>query len=103
MKYKSNFYFTEYLLEQEKKGRYITAFVFAFSASYSLITLTVFQYRQVQKTTGNMDTALWLTAITFLTVGYGDVSPDTSCGKVVCLFTGLMVRNLRRDTQHLSG
>ncbi|XP_023836135.2 small conductance calcium-activated potassium channel protein 1 [Salvelinus sp. IW2-2015] len=37
-----------------------------------------------------MDTALWLIAITFLTVGYGDVSPKTSCGKVVCLFTGVM-------------
>lgn len=38
-----------------------------------------------------MDTALWLVAITFLTVGYGDVSPKTTCGKAVCLFTGVMV------------
>lgn len=38
-----------------------------------------------------MDVALWLIAITFLTVGYGDVSPNTSCGKAVCLFTGVMV------------
>uniref|UniRef100_A0A3P9ITS3 Intermediate conductance calcium-activated potassium channel protein 4 n=1 Tax=Oryzias latipes TaxID=8090 RepID=A0A3P9ITS3_ORYLA len=36
------------------------------------------------------DTALWLIAITFLTVGYGDVAPKTSCGKGVCLFTGVM-------------
>jgi hypothetical protein len=48
-------------------------------------------YRQTQEETGRMDTALWLIAITFLTVGYGDVSPKTSCGKVVCLFTGVMV------------
>uniref|UniRef100_A0A8C2EBC3 Potassium intermediate/small conductance calcium-activated channel, subfamily N, member 4 n=1 Tax=Cyprinus carpio TaxID=7962 RepID=A0A8C2EBC3_CYPCA len=46
--------------------------------------------RQQQVETGGMDTALWLIAITFLTVGYGDVSPHTSCGKVVCLFTGVM-------------
>ncbi|KAM9723406.1 intermediate conductance calcium-activated potassium channel protein 4 isoform 2-T2 [Menidia menidia] len=46
--------------------------------------------RQTQATTGHMDTALWLIAITFLTVGYGDVSPNTSCGKAVCLFTGVM-------------
>lgn len=38
-----------------------------------------------------MDVALWLIAITFLTVGYGDVSPNTSCGKAVCLLTGVMV------------
>ncbi|XP_062394888.1 intermediate conductance calcium-activated potassium channel protein 4 [Sardina pilchardus] len=60
--------------------------LFWFLASW---TLTLCE-RQMQKTAGNMDTALWLTAITFLTVGYGDVSPVTSCGKVVCLFTGLM-------------
>ncbi|KAI3360907.1 hypothetical protein L3Q82_013118 [Scortum barcoo] len=42
------------------------------------------------QSTGHMDTALWLIAITFLTVGYGDVAPSTSCGKVVCLFTGVM-------------
>ncbi|XP_076826264.1 intermediate conductance calcium-activated potassium channel protein 4 isoform X2 [Brachyhypopomus gauderio] len=46
--------------------------------------------RQLQVVTGDMGIALWLIAITFLTVGYGDVSPKTSCGKVVCLFTGVM-------------
>ncbi|XP_026227515.1 intermediate conductance calcium-activated potassium channel protein 4 isoform X5 [Anabas testudineus] len=49
--------------------------------------------RQRQVSTGHMDTALWLIAITFLTVGYGDVSPITSCGKAVCLFTGVMIRH----------
>ncbi|KAJ6663600.1 hypothetical protein lerEdw1_009679 [Lerista edwardsae] len=33
---------------------------------------------------------LWLIPITFLTIGYGDVVPETMCGKVVCLFTGVM-------------
>ncbi|XP_035480793.2 intermediate conductance calcium-activated potassium channel protein 4 isoform X4 [Scophthalmus maximus] len=46
--------------------------------------------RQTQASTGHMDTSLWLIAITFLTVGYGDVAPTTSCGKAVCLFTGVM-------------
>ncbi|XP_026769373.1 intermediate conductance calcium-activated potassium channel protein 4 isoform X2 [Pangasianodon hypophthalmus] len=49
--------------------------------------------RQAQVETGGMGTALWLIAITFLTVGYGDVSPSTTCGKVVCLFAGVMIRN----------
>lgn len=48
-------------------------------------------YRKTSEPTGHMDVALWLIAITFLTVGYGDVSPNTSCGKAVCLFTGVMV------------
>lgn len=48
-----------------------------------------------------MDTALWLVAITFLTVGYGDVSPQTTCGKAVCLFTGVMVivLSVERNTE----
>ncbi|XP_056123719.1 intermediate conductance calcium-activated potassium channel protein 4 isoform X2 [Rhinichthys klamathensis goyatoka] len=53
--------------------------------------------RQKQVETGGMDTALWLIAITFLTVGYGDVSPHTSCGKLVCLFTGVMIRHAAAD------
>uniref|UniRef100_A0A8C9Z887 Potassium calcium-activated channel subfamily N member 4 n=1 Tax=Sander lucioperca TaxID=283035 RepID=A0A8C9Z887_SANLU len=46
--------------------------------------------RQTKEMTGRMDTAMWLIAITFLTVGYGDVAPKTSCGKAVCVFTGVM-------------
>ncbi|XP_077382912.1 intermediate conductance calcium-activated potassium channel protein 4 isoform X2 [Festucalex cinctus] len=46
--------------------------------------------RQTAGSTDHMETALWLIAITFLTVGYGDVAPKTRCGKSVCLFTGVM-------------
>ncbi|KAK7926294.1 hypothetical protein WMY93_008604 [Mugilogobius chulae] len=46
--------------------------------------------RQTRAAADHMNTALWLIAITFLTVGYGDVSPNTGCGKVVCLLTGVM-------------
>ncbi|KAG5271043.1 hypothetical protein AALO_G00175220 [Alosa alosa] len=83
-----SFRFLLKVLMNKYPARTLLVFIllFWFLASW---TLTLCE-RQMQKTAGNMDTALWLTAITFLTVGYGDVSPVTSCGKVVCLFTGLM-------------
>ncbi|XP_053307670.1 intermediate conductance calcium-activated potassium channel protein 4 [Spea bombifrons] len=34
--------------------------------------------------------AMWLIPITFLTIGYGDLVPYTVCGKMVCLWTGVM-------------
>lgn len=40
--------------------------------------------------TSNLTSAMWLIPITFLTIGYGDMVPETVCGKMVCLFTGVM-------------
>jgi hypothetical protein len=34
---------------------------------------------------------MWLTAITFLCVGYGDIVPNTYCGRGITLFCGLVV------------
>lgn len=34
--------------------------------------------------------SMWLTAITFLTIGYGDIYPNTYCGRFVSVITGLM-------------
>jgi len=34
--------------------------------------------------------SMWLTAITFLTIGYGDIYPSTYCGRFVSVITGLM-------------
>ncbi|KAM6428618.1 intermediate conductance calcium-activated potassium channel protein 4 isoform 2-T2 [Liasis olivaceus] len=45
------------------------------------------QYMDENKYLGG---TFWLIPITFLTIGYGDVVPETMCGKVVCLFTGVM-------------
>ena len=34
--------------------------------------------------------SMWLIAITFLTIGYGDMTPSTYCGRFVSVLTGLM-------------
>uniref|UniRef100_A0A0B7A3Y4 Potassium channel domain-containing protein n=1 Tax=Arion vulgaris TaxID=1028688 RepID=A0A0B7A3Y4_9EUPU len=34
--------------------------------------------------------SMWLAAITFLTVGYGDLTPRTHCGRFISVVTGLM-------------
>jgi hypothetical protein len=34
---------------------------------------------------------MWLIAITFLAIGYGDLVPNTYCGRAICVASGLMV------------
>nr|KAG5689808.1 hypothetical protein BaRGS_029286 [Batillaria attramentaria] len=34
--------------------------------------------------------AMWMSAITFLTIGYGDVTPQSACGRVTAVVTGLL-------------
>ncbi|XP_044274751.1 intermediate conductance calcium-activated potassium channel protein 4 isoform X2 [Varanus komodoensis] len=46
--------------------------------------------RKHMKENEYLSDTFWLIPITFLTIGYGDVVPVTACGKVVCLFTGVM-------------
>ncbi|KAF8795818.1 Small conductance calcium-activated potassium like protein [Argiope bruennichi] len=38
----------------------------------------------------NLLNTMWLTAITFLSVGYGDIVPNTYCGRGISVSTGLM-------------
>lgn len=33
---------------------------------------------------------MWLISITFLSIGYGDVVPNTYCGRGICLVVGVM-------------
>ncbi|KAK6184763.1 hypothetical protein SNE40_007163 [Patella caerulea] len=39
---------------------------------------------------GEFTQAMWLTAVTFLTVGYGDLIPRSYCGRLIAGSTGLM-------------
>jgi potassium intermediate/small conductance calcium-activated channel subfamily N protein 2 len=49
------------------------------------------RYHDAQDITSNFLGAMWLISITFLSIGYGDMVPNTYCGKGVCLLTGIMV------------
>lgn len=35
---------------------------------------------------------MWLIAITFLSVGFGDIVPNTYCGRGIAVSTGIMVK-----------
>ncbi|XP_005090058.2 small conductance calcium-activated potassium channel protein-like [Aplysia californica] len=39
---------------------------------------------------GNFLNSMWLIAITFLTVGYGDIVPNSYCGRGIAVVTGIM-------------
>uniref|UniRef100_A0A671QC87 Potassium intermediate/small conductance calcium-activated channel, subfamily N, member 4 n=1 Tax=Sinocyclocheilus anshuiensis TaxID=1608454 RepID=A0A671QC87_9TELE len=80
-----SFRFVLKVLMNKYPARTLLVFIMFFWLSAAWMLRLCERYRAC-----GMDTALWLIAITFLTVGYGDVSPHTSCGKVVCLFTGVM-------------
>ncbi|XP_076355592.1 small conductance calcium-activated potassium channel protein-like isoform X2 [Tachypleus tridentatus] len=41
----------------------------------------------------NLLNTMWLTAITFLSVGYGDIVPNTYCGRGISVTMGLMLKN----------
>jgi hypothetical protein len=47
---------------------------------------------------------MWFIAITFLSVGFGDIVPNTYCGRGIAVTTGIMVRpNLEQPNQYPSG
>lgn len=43
----------------------------------------------------NLLNSMWLTAITFLCVGYGDIVPNTYCGRGITLTCGMVVSKVR--------
>uniref|UniRef100_A0A673NHR4 Potassium calcium-activated channel subfamily N member 2 n=1 Tax=Sinocyclocheilus rhinocerous TaxID=307959 RepID=A0A673NHR4_9TELE len=54
------------------------------------VTQSCLLYHDNMDVTSNFLGAMWLISITFLTIGYGDMVPNTYCGKGVCLLTGIM-------------
>ncbi|TPP65124.1 Small conductance calcium-activated potassium channel protein [Fasciola gigantica] len=43
-----------------------------------------------EKEQGNLLNSMWLIAVTFLSIGYGDIVPHTYCGRAIALATGVM-------------
>jgi len=39
----------------------------------------------------NILNSMWMISITFLSVGYGDIVPNTYCGRAIAITTGVMV------------
>jgi hypothetical protein len=50
-----------------------------------------FQCRFHDEEHANLLNSMWLIAITFLSVGYGDIVPNTYCGRGIAVTTGIMV------------
>ena len=56
---------------------------------FSQNTFSVFRYHDEEH--ANLLNTMWLIAITFLSVGYGDIVPNTYCGRGIAVTTGMMV------------
>jgi Ion channel len=48
-----------------------------------------FRFHDVEH--ANLLNSMWLIAITFLSVGFGDIVPNTYCGRGIAVSTGIMV------------
>ncbi|CAN7937641.1 unnamed protein product [Ixodes hexagonus] len=53
-----------------------------------VLSFLIFKYHDEEH--ANLLNTMWLTAITFLSVGYGDIVPNTYCGRGIAVTTGLM-------------
>ena len=59
---------------------------------YYFIYIYIYLYRYHDEEHANLLNTMWLIAITFLSVGYGDIVPNTYCGRGIAVTTGMMVR-----------
>lgn len=55
--------------------------------NYTLILINSFHDEEH----ANLLNSMWLIAITFLSVGFGDIVPNTYCGRGIAVSTGIMV------------
>lgn len=88
-KVKINAQFVFKALMTTHPGSCLTA-ILLFTLLISSWSIRVCEYHTVDMNHGNYLQALWLTAVTFLTLGYGDVVPNSICGRIIAITTGLM-------------
>jgi hypothetical protein len=58
------------------------------SSTWAMRTCEIYYHPDVDH--ANIFNCMWMIAITFLTVGYGDIYPNSYCGRFVAVSTGLM-------------
>ncbi|KAA3679210.1 potassium intermediate/small conductance calcium-activated channel subfamily N member 3 [Paragonimus westermani] len=73
-----------------------------FEAILSCRSVVFLVFRQVNPDLDKMLNTMWLIAVTFLSIGYGDVVPNTHCGRSISVIAGVMLRhsaaNVLRET-----
>lgn len=63
---------------------------FFLMASWTLRLCEMYNDAAHARVHGNFLNSLWVVAITFLTVGYGDIVPNSLCGRGVAVVSGIM-------------
>jgi hypothetical protein len=69
----------------------VKGFIFSHLFFQIYKNLTFFSSSYHDPKHGNLLNSMWLIAVTFLAIGYGDLVPNTYCGRAVCVVSGLMV------------
>ena len=67
------------------------------SLNYENIHCYYYFLRYHDEEHANLLNTMWLIAITFLSVGYGDIVPNTYCGRGIAVTTGMMVSNTKEN------
>ncbi|KAK6048035.1 hypothetical protein COOONC_14460 [Cooperia oncophora] len=72
-----------------------------FTVSYWICMSWMFT--QCERYDGKLDVehyylnSMWFIMVTFMSIGYGDIVPNTYCGRTLSITTGIVVRNIKID------
>lgn len=75
-------------MRERKRQSSVTAILSVLSVVWTLYIARRFH----DEDHANYLNSMWLIAITLLSVGYGDIVPNTYCGRGITLSCGIMVR-----------